>query len=455
MVFDRLPRKLSFPVLGMVCIVGAIADSATAQVGRFEVQGSGSDPAGYRLFPPGSSTGEPDQLDVEVLDVVHAQGARCSRVSERPAAPSSPRKVQLEVSIRDLATEKRLRVQIHDLAALETPTYDLDALEKWLDSSLETVFSTPNGRVLLSKCLVPGSLKTVQSVVADALPRSFDQALAAQYGFSAERRHVDLVPGMRLCVDSTESVNWGNGKELVRAGPRTCFPVGHGRGDGLLLGFSPLLDRFHRLDIHTRKLQGARWTPGVLDLTHAALARPHYRIFFPKDPIELYSHVFPDEKLKVEQRPVLVGVSSEQDLELVSDCHADGDLSSLCEGATTCDDQPDRSVDPAFPPICRIFQEWGVPLPEISVRLKGDWIWVPLGTTLLDLLERHGNLGLAELIRDGAGASADARAVWVEQELDVKRHFHGRRVKVDFQPGFGSGAFWLPLFQGDEIQWND
>ena len=464
MVLDRLPRGLCSLVLGLWIALGAIGVPGSAQVGDFKIAGSGPDPSGYRLFPPGSSSSRPDRLEIEVLDVVREQADRCPRLSEKPVAPGNPgRTIELKVSVRDLRKAgKRLRVEAHGLQALTTQArmdaVGFQVLQTWISEALAKAFSSPDGRELLGRCLVPGSLNIIQRVAADALPRSFDQSLGARYGFSAERRHVDLVPGMRLCVDFSESVNEGGvgdkGK-MVRGGARQCFPVGHGRSQGRLLGFSPLFDRFQRLNVHTRTLQGARWTPGALDLAHAASARPYYRLFYPADPVMLYGHMFPNETITVESRPVLVGAGSRQDLELISDCHANQRLSRLCEGATGCGGS--GQLDPDAAPTCRIFQEWGLPQPEISVRLKGEWIWVPLGTTLLDLLERHGNTGLADFIREGHGPSADVRAKSLQAslKLDVIRHFHGRRVDVDLVDGFGSGAFFLPLFQGDEIQWND
>ncbi len=486
MVLDRLPRRLCSLVLGMGMVLGAIGTPGSAQVGDFTIEGSGPDPAGYRLFPPGSSATRPDRLEIEVLDVVRLEADRCPRLNENLTAPGSPapETAELKIFVRDLKKAgKRLWVEFRGIEALKTQAradeVGFDVLKSWISEALTQTFASPDGRELLGRCLVPGSLSIIRRVAADALPRSFDQSLAARYGFSAERRHVDLVPGMRLCVDFTESVNWGDdpcgcedeeedgvGDEskkkrdrgkLLRAGARQCFPVGHGRppvdGHNQLraLGFSPFFDRLTDLGVHTRTLQGARWSPGASDLSYAQSARPYYRLFYPKD-LDLYAQMFPDEKATVESRPVLVGAGSPQDLELISDCHANRRLSELCQGADSCGGAGDRTVDPKVRPTCRIFQEWGLPWPEISVLLKDNWVWVPVGTTLIDLLERHGNLGLVELIRNGAADAADARAR--NLKLNIKRHFHGRRVKVEHSAG-GAGALFLPVMQGDEIRWND
>lgn len=483
MVFHNLAFR--FRVTALVMFVTAAA--AFAQSWNFTIEGKGPSPAEYWIYPPGASKNRP--LAVLVDDVVES-GGTCNGLQARLHGADLGRKgsstevtvFQLEVMAPEAAqTGHSARV-----LSVEVQGEDLTSPQAGgeIKLGLKGILKSKKARDHLWPCLRgepeddgpgaseesvdKGTAAVILAAVRQALPRTFDGMLSDRYGFSGKQRHVDLVPGMRLCVEYGSSLqrrNVASIDDLVGAAARLCFPVGHrqtvevARG----IGFDGFLDRLEGIEARTKTdANGMVWTAGALELSDTLRTRAAYRLFWPKAP-DRYLHLFPDEELAVDERPLLVGAGSAGDMERITECVAEGSLADICEytnrelkclckaGDADCRGRPVQQV--MSRPVCHLFREWGVPVPEISVRFQSQWIWVTLGTTLLDLLERTGGPGAVPMLTAGSEAAADARAKRMLGQVKIKRRHHGVRRDVKFDDDVGLGALYLPLMHGDEIKW--
>lgn len=283
----------------------------------------------------------------------------------------------------------------------------------------------------------------IQRAVAEALPRTFEDALELAYGVSSTRRHVNLEPGMRLCVSSVESLKrTGNGVQtLVRQGPRQCIPVGwRHSADGAVTVFEPLLSRFGTLRIG-QSGTGVRRIADGADLSDPSSARRYFRIFYPTV-LHREKAVFPAGATSA----LLVGVDSKATLDIAT-AHGYENLSAFCSGTPA--DAPDGS---GAAPVCYRFAEQAVPIPEILVEIQGEPAWVPIGTTLFDVLARAGIPDLLEFSAIDGGEVAHRRTRKMLEHVELERRFGFAMRDVRFS-GIGTGALHLPLVQGDRVQW--
>lgn len=319
----------------------------------------------------------------------------------------------------------------------------------------------------------------LSEAVEDSLVQTLEQAFRRAHGYSKDQRTIDLKAGMGLCLESVERFT-SAGEPAVRQGASECTHVVQ-RGDGKLT-FHPFFHRFQGFDIG--KSVRVRTVASLIDLANPNSGRRFLRIFYPSAirqweasrvraeaqgeldnaaacgvkglevacalagcaPLSCLAGCAEKPTYVVREKlatasTFLIGVDTLADLECASTCgHAN--LKWFCGQGSG--DPPCRCKSTAEL-TCYEFQE-SVPLPEIQVRVHGQVLPVPLGTTLFDILARQADLGG---LADGKDPDQVARLL---EGVELKRIWGGEPRRVEFVD-CGFGALMLPLIHGDQLSW--
>ncbi len=217
----------------------------------------------------------------------------------------------------------------------------------------------------------PGALAMVRQTLALGLPLLFSEQLAFMYGLNPNAQtggFVDLVPGMRLRIDSeiqqiTPPAN--NQTGYVPAGTSTYEIQSYAQGASLFTGFDAFLSTLARPIVPTPLREPNAGGGGVVDLYGPAGRQPYFRLLYPSaihDP--KYSGLVDAASL-----PVLLGAASYNALVTASDQYAaQGNFTGL------------TGIFPFY------FRGRAMLTPEIAVTLNGQQRWIALGSTVANLL---------------------------------------------------------------------
>jgi hypothetical protein len=229
--------------------------------------------------------------------------------------------------------------------------------------------------------LRPGALRLIGEVLARGVPMTFAETLLFAYGLDPDSRSVDLSPGMRLVVRASAyqlvPPDGSVGDTLsgyVPAGTQV-FDLVSGRGDGSGSGptidVDPLLALVAPTTVDRSLSHGTQGEDtglgGALDLLQVALRRPYLRVVYPS--------TVPASAAKgsigTERQVALVGADSWSALQ-----SAGNDV------ATT------GSLTAGSAAVATFFRGRAALTAEIRVVLDGAETWVPVGTTVRQLLDR-------------------------------------------------------------------
>ncbi len=224
----------------------------------------------------------------------------------------------------------------------------------------------------------PGATRVLHRIVADQMPATFDDSLYFHYGFvkgdsTNLRTFIDLHPGMRLRVDSqlgqlsptppTASTDGGFAFGYVPGGSIYCDIV---EGDPLR-GIAPLaFDAFLASTALPQVDNRGAIASGVVDLQSALRQKRWFRLCYPPNFLAADSAV--------------IGDSSQTIAILGSD--------TLANLAKATDDYYRKSSSPVPTNVSIVFRGRVTVIPEIAVFANGAPVFVPVGTTVRQLVSR-------------------------------------------------------------------
>jgi hypothetical protein len=236
-----------------------------------------------------------------------------------------------------------------------------------------------------NQCLMRGGAQAIAQRVVEALPLALSEVLYYKYGFNAASGYVDLQPGLRLRIEF-ETFEF-----TVPNSPLNGF-VGGGVGYYDVCGY---LDQSGNQRLAFDAFLGAIRQPnltsptmvagGIIDLQGSKTARRYYRLFYPAT-ISSSSQ----GNTSTANNVMLIGANTLADLASATSSY----LSSQ-----TC--APGGSSI-----LCNLFRGRAIAVPEILVYLGGQTfigqvattpptsalpIYVPIGTTVRNLVERRFN----------------------------------------------------------------
>jgi hypothetical protein len=288
----------------------------------------------------------------------------------------------------------------------------------------------------------PGGLALLQQVVAVGLPFNFAESLYYAYGLDGQNGFVDLQPGMRLRVDyenyQLTTNNSASNKLNGYAGTSTSYydiVAMTTVGAYLPVAFDAFLAQ---LAVPTA-VANTGGAGGIIDLQGPAYVLPYFRLFYPP--------TFPSSDsagaIGSGQNAVILGAST---------------YSSLAAATTQ------YLIDQTFTGVGGIvwtyFRGRAALMVEIQCFVNGVPVWVPLGTSVGQLLQRSGALPFNEAttvssfayfrsIGNVVDAPAQVVPVYALGRSNVV-HF-GFNALDQLQYTGGLTPFDLPVLMGDSL----
>lgn len=226
--------------------------------------------------------------------------------------------------------------------------------------------------------LKPGALALVRYIIARGLPLTFAETLYYSYGFDPEQGYINIQPGMRLRIDYQGHQMVGpdlqdkylNGFVGTGSGHHDIGSYLYGTGDNVLkTGFDSFLNLFKYT---VEPNQGG--AGGIVDVTGNSYRRPYYRLFYPSK----FKSSDSTGAVGVTNNVAIFGADSYSDLETATDLYVkNGDFYGA-KGIST------------------FFRGRVVIVPETVCFVQSVPIYVPVGTTVRQLIERFTSLPMAE-----------------------------------------------------------
>jgi hypothetical protein len=292
-----------------------------------------------------------------------------------------------------------------------------------------------------TSCLIPGGAAVIANQVAGALPLRVDEILAYYYGLTPASNYIDLQPGMRLRVETGayQFVSANSQLNAFTAQSQACYSVY--RNSNQQLFFDPYLNG---LTVNV----GSTSPPqigNILDL--AALgSRRYFRLIYPSpmnNPVTIYAQP------GLSQNVMLLGADTPTDL-------ANATSNYLSTKTCSAASQGNRPI------ICAYFTGRTTVIPEIPVSYLMQIIYVPVGTTFQNLLDRYNILPPDQVLSSLGGLTfkffrnaAPALAPVPQPYGQIAITFVKPTVSVPIPNSSGSLTQWdLPLVKGDSLSWN-
>lgn len=214
-----------------------------------------------------------------------------------------------------------------------------------------------------------GGLRVLQNRIAECLPLEYGDLLYYHYGWNMSENYIDLHPGMRLRVDFQQyqfvhitEQKAANGFAGAGSIYVPIHSYTHNEGSGAqYLGFGPFLSRLLSSARGKLSTDGAG---GLFDLVKTGSRKPFFRLIFPNETIPAAAP---------ERAVTIVGADRWQDLPTAIPMAAD-DTGSI---------------------ISFFFRDRATIIPEIQVFVGNRELYVPVGTTLRQLLEKYAGIPAA------------------------------------------------------------
>jgi hypothetical protein len=291
-----------------------------------------------------------------------------------------------------------------------------------------------------TNCLLPGGAAIITNWLAGALPLRMDEVLPYYYGFTPGGNYVDLQPGMRLRIDTGAYQYVATGSTLNAFTAQGQVYATVARDSNQQLYFDPYLNGLNVSLTQTVPPQ----IGNILDLT-ASGSRRYFRLFYPS-PMNNPTIAWKGPGLG--QNVTLIGADTASDL-------ANATKSYLATRACTAAQKGNQPI------ICAYFTGRTTVVPEIPVNLMGRLTYVPLGTTVQNLLDIYNvmppdfatqQLSNFAFYRVGADTMSITPAYGQKQVL-----FSPPPPLTQYVPDPASGGVltqWdLPLVKGDSLSW--
>lgn len=363
--------------------------------------------------------------DHPTLSLGQSAKVSVSQKTELPLMFATPTEVDVQSGCISLEQSAGAIAQLH-VQAEGKPQAEIDAdyAQLWKAISDQGLSFKPGAEALLRLRL------------AEQLPLAYDSLLRYYYGLHTQPsgNYVDLQAGMRLRVDfqqyqyvrslreNAQSGFVGNGSTYLYLHEQSRLLNDGSRSQ--VLSFDPFLGELVT-NVGERLTDGAG---GALDLQNTGYRKPYFRLLYPAQ--------FSAESSSVnaQQQVTLLGADSYGQLEEATERF----LSSGVIPFST----------PSF-----YFHGKAAVVPEIMVFVREQPVYVSLGTTLRQLLQRYGHSGQAGL------ASADLHALLNHhrplrlvhqgaENLPSYRFLHFPQTETPTQ---GMDSLDLPLVKGDRF----
>jgi hypothetical protein len=304
--------------------------------------------------------------------------------------------------------------------------------------------------------LIAGATFRIGQIIADYLPAPLQETLFYRYSFSPgfaanTAPYVDVRPGMRLRVETQSSQFLTPGSALngyVNGGSSVFFvnsvPAANGTNGARAVTFDPFLGT-----IRTPTITDASTSPvvagGLIDLAPTGGARTYWRLFYPQ------SMPAPSQPgdLTTAHNMMLIGAQTLKQ------------LNAATKSYSQCGD-PGAPGDP--PNVTVIFLGRAIAVPEIPVwmTVRGQTIlqYVPLGTTIANLVERYTRLPLSpsqsvirSISRTAANLTSDGTTSFPASDGTTSFPV-SLTDNISSLTAIPVGFFDLPLIGGDNITLN-
>ncbi len=279
-----------------------------------------------------------------------------------------------------------------------------------------------------------GAVRVLSRRIAERVPADYDALLYYYYGWDPDLGHIDLQGGMRLRVDvqsyqlvpasdpSAKRGFVGSGSFHLAVRSYT-YPQSDG-SHAQLLGFGPFVSQLRANGSTDITFQGAG---GIFDLVKDGNRKAFYRMFYPKQP---------STGLGPERVVTILGTDTLADLQ-----------------AATADFDPDGESLPTRGTTF-FFRGKAFITPEIQVFVGNEPTYVPVGTTLRQLIESTDDLPAAAQSPSGQDLSAFAG-----RSRPLRRVHEGANSKPEYRfinlttgtAVGGMDVLDLPLVKGDRF----
>jgi len=260
---------------------------------------------------------------------------------------------------------------------------------------------------------VPGAVALVKSRIAERLPMSVEESLFYHYGMDAANRQIDLQAGMRLRVDY-QNYQFVHPSDITAnsgfVGSGTAYYMLTGKGSAQAPDAISFDAFFSQIQPSVKTEIAKVGAGGGLDTFQPGYQKPYVRLMYPAQVASSHG------SLVVEQAALLLGATSWDKL----------------QGGT--------EVTTFF------FRGRAAVVPEIAVVLQGRPLFVPVGTTLLQLMSQTVSLPSAlpnQSVLQSVGRSRLSRVVHEGAMNEPAYEFINLEEDVP--------VFDLPLVKGDRI----
>jgi hypothetical protein len=246
-------------------------------------------------------------------------------------------------------------------------------------------------------CLVSGGSWTVAHRVAEAMPMPFQDVVCYIIGYNPQRGYIDLRPGMRILQQAVQEHRDPKAKVETQEVAFDVTPGATGHG------------------VTFTKEDGGGASDWALDLRDKRA--PHYRLF-------LRIRFFSEPSSVPERDSVLVGAAKLEQLQ-------EATIKLAQDAPATCSGQLTR-----VPPECTVFPRRVTAGPEIGIRLKGKPAYVPIASSLHNLMVKEKGMTPQKFL----------------SKLELQRLYAGKYFKVKIEKT-DLKAIGLPLVVGDKVRW--
>ncbi len=415
----------------LVCVIAILSSAACSHTDRFRIQGNDI------IFPPSGWTGM----------VVEVPGLRWACAQK----PLGDKATILGTWFDGKGPTRSLQIKLAEEKAWTKNDFSI----------LENHLSAVN----LGECVRPTSAVAVTERIVAAVsvyaPRRFADDLDIRYGYNVAERRVDLLPGMRLNVvgGGTRLMEEGNDFWLSGLNEFDVLDSFSSDGQGWATDLAAPLSR---LGVKAPKSEYAqiKSVAGIGDLadppqsdeTVPKADRLNYR----------YWRIYHPRNVSALKYPTVIRQFSEKGVSVVVGAVKKGTIDALVtysDAIDKCENKnlPDASI------ICLSFRNRATPLPMIHVVLNHTPLWVPLGTTLRDLIQQtEGPSPSAGLSVANVRERHQLDALYFERvlrRLHFERRFGGTTALLEATASCSAeddaktNELALPLAAGDKLSW--
>jgi hypothetical protein len=224
-------------------------------------------------------------------------------------------------------------------------------------------------------CLKPGGAFLIAQRVAESLPLSLDESLYYRYSFDRVNNYIDLQPGMRLRIEFASYQLLATSGQYTKLNGYAANGVGYYnvvRRTDQRVAFDAFLGQMAATTPDTASC-GLPGAGGIIDLMIGGMARRYYRLFYPPT----FSSADCPGNMQINRNVTLIGADTLADLYNATSKYAAGTCAQAGSGK--------QSI------LCTVFRGRDIVVPELLVRLNYQQSFVPVGTTVRNLVDQFVN----------------------------------------------------------------